>query len=94
MILKKYPFVHQKENKDCGVSCLSMIIKYYDGCISEDTLYEITKTTNKGTSAYNLIEAAKTFGFKAEGIKCDIEGLNCTLPCIAHILVDKTRCNI
>ena len=32
---KKYPFVKQDELKDCGVSSLLMIIKYYNGNILE-----------------------------------------------------------
>ena len=89
MILKKYPYIHQKESKDCGVCCLLMIIKYYDGCISEDTLYDMTKTTKNGTSAYNLIEAARTLGFKAGGVKCEMDKLNYSHPFIAHVLIDK-----
>ena len=89
MILKKYPYIHQKESKDCGVSCLLMIIKYYNGCINEDTLYDMTKTTKNGTSAYNLIEAAKALGFKAGGVKCEIDKLNYSHPFIAHVLVNE-----
>lgn len=91
MIRKKYPFVRQRENKDCGVACLSMIIKYYNGCICEDTLYDMTNTDKKGTSAYNLIKAATNIGFKSEGIKCDdLEQLkDIKFPCVAHVLLDK-----
>ena len=64
--MSKYPFVHQKENKDCGVACLSMIIKYYHGYIGEDTLYDMTFTSKRGTSAYNLIKAARTIGMDTE----------------------------
>ena len=89
MINKKYPFVHQRENKDCGVACLSMIIKYYNGCISEDTLYDMTNTDKKGTSAYNLIKTANSIGFKSEGIRCDIEKTkDVKCPFIAHVLLD------
>lgn len=90
MIHKKYPFVRQRENKDCGVACLSMIIKYYNGCISEDTLYDMTNTDKKGTSAYNLIKTANSIGFKSEGIRCNIEQLkDISFPCIAHVLLDE-----
>ena len=88
--MKKYPFVHQRENKDCGVACLSMIIKYYHGYIGEDTLYDMTLTNKRGTSAYNLIEAAKTIGMNAEGVHCEIEHLKDTVfPCIAHVLLEQ-----
>ena len=88
--MSKYPFVHQRENKDCGVACLSMIIKYYHGYIGENTLYDMTFTDKRGTSAYNLIEAAKTIGMRAEGVKCKVEHLkDITFPCIAHVLLEQ-----
>lgn len=88
--MSKYPFVHQNENKDCGVACLSMIIKYYHGCIGEDTLYDMTFTNKRGTSAYNLIEAARTIGMESEGIECEIEHFkDIQFPCIAHVLLEQ-----
>ena len=88
--MKKYPFVRQRENKDCGVACLSMIIKYYGAYIGEDTLYDMTSTTRRGVSAYDLIEAAKTVGLKAVGVKTDIEHLEeINFPCIAHTIINE-----
>lgn len=89
---KKYPFVKQDELKDCGVSSLLMIIKYYNGNISKERLREMTNTTKNGTTAYNLIEAARLIGFKASGIKCKLDNLeheNISLPCIAYITLNK-----
>lgn len=88
--MKKYPFVRQKESKGCGVACLAMIIKYYNGYISEDTLYDMTNTSKHGTSAYNLLKAAQTIGMKVDGFKCDVNNLkNIQLPCIAHVLMEQ-----
>lgn len=90
MIQKKYPFVHQQEYKDCGVACLSMVIKYYNGCIGEELLYDMTATGKQGTSAYHLIEAAKKIGMDARGIRCTLSDLGeIKLPCIAHTLIDN-----
>lgn len=93
MMLKKYPFVKQSGIKDCGVSCLQMIIKYYQGYISTRQLQEMTKTTKNGTTAYHLIEAAKKIGFEASGVKAnlpDINKQNMILPCIASVTIDNT----
>ncbi len=46
MMIKKYPFVSQTGIKDCGVACLKMIIKYYDGYIGTVQLQGMTKTDN------------------------------------------------
>ena len=86
---KKYPFIKQDGFKDCGVSSLLMIIKYYHGNISKERLRELTKTNKNGTTAYNLIEAARMLGFRANGIKCKLEEIeNTNLPCIAYVTIN------
>ena len=91
--MKKYPFVKQEGIKDCGVACLSMIINYYKGYVNYERLIDMTKTNKNGSSALNIIEAAKNIGFKANGIKTDLEHIKnkkINLPCIAHVTIDKT----
>lgn len=91
MNLKKYPFEKQKSSKTCAVASLSMIIKYYKGFVSQNRLEEITKTTKNGTTAYHLIEGAKTLGFEGKGLKINLDDLKkIVLPCIAHVVIDKT----
>lgn len=93
MMLKKYPFVKQTGIKDCGVTCLQMIIKYYQGYVSTRQLQDMTKTTKNGTTAYHLIEAAKKIGFETKGVKAnlsDINKENMILPCIASVIIDNT----
>ncbi len=92
-MLKKYPFVKQTGLKDCGVACLQMIIKYYQGYISIRQLQEMTKTTKNGTTAYHLIEALNQIGFSAKGFKATIDDINkqnMILPCIANVTIDNT----
>ena len=43
--MKKYPFIKQLGLKDCGVTCLKMIIKYYGGDYQIEKLRQITNTT-------------------------------------------------
>ena len=85
--------ISQEGFKDCGPACLLMIIKHYKGNISITKLKEMCKTNNKGTTAYHLIEAAKSCGFEASGYKCKLSDLNkdnVILPCIAYVLLDNT----
>ena len=92
-MFKKYPFVKQTGLKDCGVSCLQMIIKYYQGYVGIKMLQEMTKTTKNGTTAYGLIEAAKEIGFTASGVKTNLSNINknnMILPCIANVTIDNT----
>lgn len=90
--MKKYPFVKQSIEKDCGASCVLMAIKYYHGDVSLDELIERTKTTKEGTTAYHLTETLKEFNFDAYGIKKDFNELisdDIVLPCIAHVTIDN-----
>lgn len=91
-MFKKYPFVKQTGIKDCGVSCLKMLIMYYHGYIDTRKLQEMTKTTKNGTTAFHLIEAAKELGFHATGVRVDINNIdknNMILPCIANVIIDN-----
>lgn len=70
-----------------------MIIKYYKGYIPLEKLYEMTSTTKNGTSAYHILKAAESIGFKGYGIKCEIDHIeedNIILPAIAHVMIDQT----
>lgn len=91
--MKKYPFVKQEGVKDCGVACLSMIINYYKGYVNYERLIDMTKTNKNGSSALNIIEAARNIGFKANGIKTNLDNIKnkkIKLPCIAHVTINKT----
>lgn len=88
----KYPFVKQTGIKDCGPACLLMIIKYYQGNINIEKLKLMSKTSNEGTTAYDIIETAKQLGFAGNGYKLNIDTLfseKIKLPCIAHTIIDN-----
>ena len=89
--MKKYKFVKQSDFKDCGICCLQMIIKHYNGNVGKEKLREITKTNKFGTTAYHLTECLKYFGFSSTGMNVSINDLNkVTLPCIAHVTINKS----
>ena len=91
--MKKYPIVTQDEVKDCGVSCIQMIIKYYGGYVKKSTLIEMTKTSKKGTTAYNIKNTLINLGFDCKGVECklsDITKDNIILPCIANVVIDDS----
>ena len=88
--MKKYLFVKQDGLKDCGVSCLSMIIDYYGGYIPIEKLRDMTKTTKNGVSAYNLINTANNIGLNASGVKVNNIDIDIKLPCIAFVTINKS----
>lgn len=86
----RLPFVKQEATKDCGASCLLMIIKYYHGDIPREKLRELVKTTKEGTTAYNIIEASKRLSFSSVGVFGRIDQLyKKDLPCIAHVKLEN-----
>jgi ATP-binding cassette, subfamily C, bacteriocin exporter len=89
--VSKYPFIKQENIKDCGVTSLLMIIKYYKGYENIEYLRYISNTDKKGVTAYDLIKTAIKVGFEAEGIKCDKDSYDkLNLPCIAHVVLNNT----
>lgn len=86
----RHKFVRQQGIKDCGVTCLYNIIRYYKGNISIDKLRNLTKTDNNGTSIYNIVEASNKLGLKSNAYMCKYNSLNkISWPFIAHIKLDE-----
>ena len=86
----RHKFVRQQGIKDCGVTCLYNIIRYYKGNISIDKLRNLTKTDNSGTSIYNIVEASNKLGLKSNAYMCKYNSLNkISWPFIAHIKLDE-----
>lgn len=90
-MLKKYPFVKQEGYKDCGLTSLLMIIKYYKGNVSIERLRDLTHTNKNGTSAFNLVKASHELGFYSKGVRGSLNDLKyVVLPCIAHVIINNS----
>lgn len=87
-MFKKYCFINQNDEKDCGTTCLAIIAKHYGLRVSLSKLRETAGTDNLGTNVYSLIKCANEIGFDAKGIKATKEFLfnEINIPCIAHII--------
>ena len=86
MIRKIYD-VRQSAEKDCGPASLLSILKYYNGFVPLEKIKIDAKTTMLGTSALNLINAAKKYGLDGVGYKLNKETLlsqERIFPYIAH----------
>lgn len=79
--------VKQNDLRDCGACCLQAIIKFYDGFIPLEKIRLDTKTTKHGTTAFNLIYAARKYGFNAYGKKVNVLEQNSIYPAIAHVIL-------
>jgi ATP-binding cassette, subfamily B, bacterial len=84
---KKFPFHQQPGIIDCGPTCLKMICDYHKKNFSLKFLTSISNMSKRGTSLYDLQEAAKKIGFNAYGTKLTVNELatQVALPCIIHM---------
>jgi len=79
----------QRDQSDCGVTCLYTLIKYYEGEVSLEKLRELSGTSKEGTTLLGLYQAANQIGLDAEGFEAEIEHLK-TLehPAILHVIIE------
>lgn len=63
--MKKFPHYKQSEKKDCGPTCLKIIIKHFGKLISVQELRKLTETKRTGSSLLGLSKAAEKIGFRS-----------------------------
>lgn len=88
----KRVIIKQHDRKDCGVCCIQSVLKYYDGYASLEKIRADTYTTNRGTSAFHIVEVLKQYGFDAYGTRIKKEQLEketFPLPAIVHVVLDN-----
>ena len=91
--MKKYPFDKQEDSKDCGATCLSMIIRYYGGYLCMEEIRQLVNISRDGTTAYHICEGAKKIGFDAIGFKCELANFKnekIIFPIIANVIVNQS----
>ena len=83
--MRFFPHYTQLDAKDCGATCLRMIVKYYGRTYSSQFLRERSYITHSGVSMLGISDAAESIGFRTIGVKIPLEKLlEAPLPCILH----------
>ncbi|SEW17818.1 ATP-binding cassette, subfamily B [Chitinophaga sp. YR573] len=84
--MKGFPYFKQFDKKDCGPTCLKMIVKYYGKSISLETLRKYTGITRSGVSLLGLSTAAEKVGLRSINAAITFEELmeDVDKPCIVH----------
>jgi ATP-binding cassette subfamily B protein len=78
--------VLQQDEKDCGVSCLKTIFRYYGSDVSLEKLRRESGTSSKGTSMLGLYQSALIHNFNSEGLQGNTEELKAIQhPVILHV---------
>ena len=82
----KVPVVMQLEMLECGAASLTMIMHYYQKWIPLEQARVDCGVSRDGSSVKNILQAARSYGMKAEGWKVEPEDLlkEGPFPCIIH----------
>lgn len=82
---KRFVFVHQLDEVDCGVACLSMIGKWYGIDVSTSWLRDVAGTSVAGTTLRGLASAGARIGLDVAALKASRDRLeDLKLPAIIH----------
>lgn len=83
--IRRFPFLRQRDETDCGAACLGMICKHYGLSIGLSRLRDTAGVTRDGASLAGLAEAAEGIGFITRGVRTGYERLRrADLPAVIH----------
>ena len=82
----KVPVVMQMEALECGAASLAMVMAYYDKWVPLEQVRLDCGVSRDGSNARNVLVAARSYGFEAQGYRCEVSALReeMTFPCIIH----------
>ena len=82
----KVPVVMQMEALECGAASLAMVMAYYDKWVPLEQVRLDCGVSRDGSNAKNVLMAARSYGFTAQGFRCEVDALKTamTFPCIIH----------
>ncbi|MBR3998171.1 MAG: NHLP family bacteriocin export ABC transporter peptidase/permease/ATPase subunit [Clostridia bacterium] len=82
----KVPIIMQMEALECGAACLAMVMAYYEKWVPLEQVRVDCGVSRDGSNAKNVLIAARSYGFEANGYRFDPEDFkkNGQFPCIIH----------
>ena len=82
----RVPVIMQMEALECGAASLAMVMAYYEKWVPLEQVRLDCGVSRDGSNAKNMLVAARSYGFEAQGFRCEPEALreSISLPCIVH----------
>ena len=82
----RVPVIMQMEALECGAACLAMVMAYYEKWVPLEQLRIDCGISRDGSTAKNILIAARSYGFNASGYRLEPDDLvhNGVFPCIIH----------
>ena len=82
----RVPVIMQLEMLECGAACLTMIMGYYEKRITLEQAHVDCGVSRDGSSARNILQAARSYGMECHGYRMEPEVLleEGAFPCIIH----------
>jgi ATP-binding cassette subfamily B protein len=84
-LIKRFAWVEQAEEMDCGAACLAMLCRHYGINMTLGKLRELANVTAQGATLDSLARAGEALGFGTRGLQCTYDALlGFELPFIVH----------
>ena len=80
----KMPMVMQMESVECGAASLTMILAHYGKWLPLEEVRAACGVSRNGSSAKDIVLAARNYGLEAEGYQVTPEALEGMQPAIIH----------
>ena len=83
--MRTFPFFQQRNQMDCGPTCLYMVSKYYGCTYNLERLRELTEIGKEGVNILGISNAAENIGYRTQAVQLNVAELKeAKLPCILH----------
>ena len=82
----KVPVIMQMEALECGAASLAMVMAYYGKWVPLEQVRLDCGVSRDGSTAKNRLVAARSYGFEAQGYRCELDSVReeMAYPCIIH----------
>jgi ATP-binding cassette, subfamily B, bacterial HlyB/CyaB len=84
-VIRRFAWIQQAEEMDCGAACLAMVCKHYGIGMTLGKLRELANVTTQGATLDSLARTAESIGFTTRALQCTFDTLRgFDLPFIVH----------